>query len=158
MRSRDSSGLALSFTSPDGSILLRTSPIWFLNDPQFSASAFSVGKGPLTRRMVAQVSASESRNSANASSRSGSSARPSTASAASTVSRSAGALQRERGIRVEVLDALGCRGEQLRGAMRIGLRRELGKPRRAERRQRKAAHDVDDLIPFEGAEGTWMHL
>ena len=38
-------GLALSFTSPDGSILLRTSAIWFLNDPQFSASAFSVGKG-----------------------------------------------------------------------------------------------------------------
>ena len=30
--------------------MLRTSAIWFLNDPQVSASALSVGTGPLTRR------------------------------------------------------------------------------------------------------------
>ena len=104
---------------------------------------------------MAHVSASESRNSANASSRSGSSARPSTASAESTASRSSGAFSENAGIRVEILDAFGRRGEQLRGAMRIGLRLELGETRRAERRQRKAAHDVDDPIPLECAKGAW---
>ena len=145
---RDSSGLALSLTSPDGSILLRTSAIWFLNDPQFSASAFSVGKGPLTRRIVAHVSASESRNSANASSRSGSSARPSTASAESTVSRSAGAFSENAGFASRYFTpSAGC-AEQLRGAVRIGLRLELGEAGRAERRQREPAHDVDDGVPL----------
>ena len=65
-----------------------------------------------------------------------------------------GRIQRERGVGLEVLDAFGRRGEQLRGAMRIGLRRELGQARRAERRQRKAAHDVNDLIPLEGAKNS----
>ncbi len=69
-----------------------------------------------------------------------------------------GRIQRERGVGVEILDAFGRRGEQLRGAMRIGLRLELGQARRAERRQRKAAHDVDDLIPLEGPQGAWLHV
>ena len=116
------------------------------------------GTAPLTRRIAAHVSATESRNSANASSRSGSSARPSTASADEHRVEIVGRVQRKRGIGVEILDAFGRRGEQLRGAMRIGLRLELGEPRRAERRQRKAAHDVDDLIPLEGAKRAGLHL
>ena len=149
--SRDSSGLALSLTSPDGSILLRTSAIWFLNDPQFSAIAFSVGKGPLTRRIAAHVSATESRNSANASSRSGSSARPSTASAESTASRSAGAFSENAGFASRYLTPSVVAAEQLGDAVRIGLRLELGQTGRAERRQREAAHDLDDAIPLECA-------
>ena len=65
-----------------------------------------------------------------------------------------GRVQRERGVRVEILDAFGRRGEQLRDTMRIGLRLELGETRRAERRQRKAAHDLDNPIPFEGPKGA----
>ena len=36
-------------------------------------------------------------------------------------------------------------------AVRIGLRLELREPRRAQRRQREAAHDLDDPIPLERA-------
>ena len=157
MRSRASSGLALSLTSPDGSILLRTSAIWFLNDPQFSAIAFSVGKGPLTRRIVAHVSATESRNSANASSRSGSSARPFDRERREHGIEIVRRVQRERGVRVEVLDAFGGGAQQLGDAVRIGLRLELGQAGLTERRQRKTAHDVDDGVPLQCAKGTGMH-
>jgi hypothetical protein len=38
--------------------------------------------------------------------------------------------------------------EKLGGAVRIGLRLELGKAGLTERRQREPAHDVDDGVPL----------
>jgi hypothetical protein len=41
--------------------------------------------------------------------------------------------------------------------MRVGLRLQVSQARGAERRQRKPADELDDVIPLEGAEGTRMH-
>ena len=153
VRSRASSGLALSFTSPDGSILLRTSAIWLLNDPQFSASVFSVGKaadapnrGARQRQRIEKLRKCE---------------QPQRLERAALDRQRrqhrfevCWRVQRERGIRVEILHAFGRGSQQLRDAVGIGLRLELGQTRRAKRRQRKAAYDLDDPIPLEGAKCT----
>ena len=68
-----------------------------------------------------------------------------------------GRLQRKPRIAVEVLDPFGGGRQQLAHAMRIGVRLELRQARRAERRQRKTSDEIDDLIPFEGAERAGMH-
>ena len=42
--------------------------------------------------------------------------------------------------------------------MGIGLWLQLREPRGAERCDRKAANERDDLIPFKGAEGAWVEV
>ena len=68
-----------------------------------------------------------------------------------------GCLQRKRRIGIEILDAFGGGRQQLAHVMGIGLRLQLREPRGAERCDRKAANERDDLIPFKGAEGDWVH-
>ena len=88
-RTERNSGLASSLTSPDVSILWRTSAISPLNVVPPSTMVLRIRKVPSARRMATRVASTDSRYSPRASNRSGSSARPSTARPRRMAGRSA---------------------------------------------------------------------
>ena len=154
-----SAGLALSATSPDGSILRRTSAISLLNDATVSTSARRIGNAAPTFVTALPRSARSTRDSpASPSSRSGSSARPSTPSASRISSEIRRRPQREARMVGQEARALG-RGPLRRDDLRRGRSADASSASRSRpgRRDGQAGDDRHDAIELEGPQRAGIH-
>jgi hypothetical protein len=66
--------------------------------------------------------------------------------------------KRKQRVALEICRRFAGGVERGRHRLGIGVRRELGQPVRAERRQREAGDDLDDAIEFERTEGQHQKI